>query len=281
VLGVTDQPDAENSDSERPDDTSSGGRSTGTDASTRKVANQYDRGYDYTKYWDNREYENAAERVAIRTLLKGQRFRHAADIGGGFGRLCVLLREYAEQVTLAEPSLTQLEGAKTFLVDTDIEQIQMQADDLTFDDKSLDLVTIVRVMHHIPEPAAEFAEISRVLADDGWAVIEVANYGHFVNRLKHKRRREPLPKEPVSILTSTEHGDESIAFVNHNIDTVVRQLADAGLVLDRKLSVSNLRSQRLKRMLPKPVLVGIERAVQRPFARIDFGPSIFLKLRRG
>lgn len=251
------------------------------DGARRKVANQYDRGYDYTRYWDNRDYENAAEQLAIRTLLKGQRFRHAADIGGGFGRLCLLLREYADRVTLAEPSLTQLKAAKTYLAETDIEQIQMQADDLKFDDKSLDLVTMVRVMHHIPEPAAEFAEISRVLADDGWAILEVANYGHFINRLRHKRRREPLPKDPVSILTSTEHGDESIAFVNHNIDTVVGQLVDVGLVVVRKLSVSNLRSQRLKRILPKPVLVGIERAVQRPFARIDFGPSIFLKLRKG
>ena len=27
----------------------------------KKVADQYDRGYDYTKYWDNRDYEHAAE----------------------------------------------------------------------------------------------------------------------------------------------------------------------------------------------------------------------------
>jgi hypothetical protein len=52
-------------------------------------------------------------------------------------------------------------------------------------------------------------------------------------------------------------------------------------VLDRKLSVSNLRSHRLKRLLPQRLLLSVERLVQRPLARVDFGPSIFLKLRKG
>ncbi|MEO6471666.1 MAG: class I SAM-dependent methyltransferase, partial [Aeromicrobium sp.] len=160
---------------------------------SKKVANQYERDYDYTQYWNDRDYENDAERIAIRRLLGKRRFRHAADIGGGFGRLCLLLAEYADKVTLAEPALSQLEAAKDVLIDTDVEQLQMQADDLKFEDGSLDLITMVRVMHHIPEPSQEFSEISRVLAKDGVAIIEVANYGHFVNRIKHKRAGKPLP----------------------------------------------------------------------------------------
>ncbi len=212
--------------------------------------------------------------------MGNRRFRHAADIGGGFGRLSLLLSEYAARVTLTDPSLTQLAAAEKLLAGTDIEREQMQADDLRFADGELDLLTMVRVMHHIPEPSAEFAEISRVLAADGCAIIEVANYGHAVNRLKHLRRRQPMPTGPVSILTSTEHGDDSIAFVNHNIHTVVAQLAAAGLVLERKLSVSNLRSQRLKKLLPVQVMLGLERALQRPLAGLDFGPSIFLQVRK-
>lgn len=250
------------------------------DKAGKKVANQYDRGYDYEAYWDDRDYENAAEQVALRKLLKGQRFRHAADIGGGFGRLCLLLAEYATKVTLAEPSRTQLDKAAGVLDGTDVERLQMQADALTFDDKSLDLITMVRVMHHIPEPAAEFAEIHRVLADDGWFILEVANYGHFVNRLKQLRRRGLLPAEPVSIRTSAEYGADSIAFVNHNINTVLHQLAEAGFVLDSKLSVSNLRSRRVKKLVPTKLLTVVEKAVQRPLARFNFGPSMFLKLRK-
>jgi SAM-dependent methyltransferase len=252
----------------------------GRGASRQRLANQYDRGYDYTAYWQDRDYENAAEQVALRSLLKGQRFRHAADIGGGFGRLCVLLADYATKVTLAEPSRTQLDKAEEWLDGTGIERLQMQADALTFDDKSLDLVTLVRVMHHIPQPEPEFAEIHRVLADDGWFIVEVANYGHAVNRLRHLRRRERLPAEPVSILTNAEHGEDSIAFVNHNVTTVVRQLQAAGFALDAKLSVSNLRGRRVKRLVPTRLLLLVERALQRPLARVDFGPSIFLKLRK-
>ena len=124
------------------------------DEKSKKVANQYERGYDYTKYWDNRDYENAAEHIAIRRLLKGQHYGSAADIGGGFGRLCILLRTFADKVTLAEPAASQLEAAKKVLEGTDILQVQMQADDLKFADGELDLVTMVRVMHHIPEPVS-------------------------------------------------------------------------------------------------------------------------------
>ncbi|MGA8986818.1 class I SAM-dependent methyltransferase [Aeromicrobium sp.] len=250
------------------------------DKPSKKVANQYERGYDYTKYWDNRDYENAAEHIAIRRLLKGNHFRRAADIGGGFGRLCILLRTFSDEVTLAEPAASQLEAAKKVLEGTDIAQLQMQADDLKFADGELDLITMIRVMHHLPDPTAEFAEIARVLAPGGTAIIEVANYGHFKNRRRHKKEGTPLPTEPVNIRTVKADEPDAIAFVNHNIDTVLGQLQAAGLVLDSKLSVSNLRSQKLKRALPTRALLTAERATQRRLAKKNFGPSIFLKLRK-
>ena len=246
----------------------------------KKVADQYDRGYDYTKYWDDRDYEHASEEAAIRRLLEGRHFSRAADIGGGFGRLCLLLREYADHVTLAEPSLTQLEAAKEVLAGTDVAQLQMQADDLRFADGELDLVTMVRVMHHIPEPSTEFGEIARVLAPGGTALIEVANYGHAKNRRRFKKEGRPLPVEPVSIRTAPADEPDAIAFVNHNVDTVVAQLAAAGLELQRKLSVSNLRSEKLKKVLPTGLMVAVEKQLQERLADKDFGPSIFLELRR-
>ena len=114
----------------------------------------------------------------------------------------------------------------------------------------------------------------------GTALIEVANYGHYKNRRQFKKQGRTLPTEPVSIRTQKADEPDAIAFVNHNVDTVVGQLADAGLVLQRKLSVSNLRSQTLKKVLPTGLMVGIEKALQERLASRDFGPSIFLELRR-
>jgi ubiquinone/menaquinone biosynthesis C-methylase UbiE len=241
----------------------------------KKAANQYDNdGYNYLKYWQGRDYENAAEEMAIKRLLRGKKFGQAADIGGGYGRLCVLLEKYAAKVTLAEPSKTQLDMAEEFLKGRQkIDKKLMQADNLKFKDGSLDLVTMIRVMHHLPDPGKELSEVHRVLSDDGYFVLELANYAHARNRLKHLLKRKPLPAKPVDIRSEQNKREEEIAFVNHNPKTVVAQLDKTGFEVVRILSVSNLRSPGLKKILPKPIMLSAERIMQSPFSRIYFGPA--------
>jgi len=248
----------------------------------KKKADQYnDPKHNYLHYWEGREYEHAAEEIAIRKLLHGKHFGTAVDVGGGYGRLCVLLESYADHVTLAEPSQQQLDIAKEFLKDhAEIDRSLMQADDLKLADDSIDLLTMIRVMHHLPDPSAEFAEISRVLSPDGYAVIEVANYLHMRNRLRHLARRERMPVKPVDIRSAANRRADEIPFVNHNPYTVIRQLEHAGLQVVSTLSVSNLRSVRLKKLLPREIMLGAERALQRPLATVYFGPSIFFLVRK-
>src|SRR6185369_670582 len=118
----------------------------------------------------------------------------------GYGRLCILLEDYADKVTLAEPSQQQLDIAKEFLKDHPrIERKLTQADNLDFADGSVDLLTMIRVMHHLPDPSIEFAEIHRVLSNEGVFILEVANYAHFRNRLKHVLKGKRLPTQPVDI----------------------------------------------------------------------------------
>lgn len=249
---------------------------------TKQKADQYnDPSHNYLKYWEGRDYEHAAEEMAIRRILKGKRFKHATDIGGGYGRLCLLLRNYADKVTLAEPSQQQLNIAKDFLKDhPQIERKLMQADDLKFKDGSVDLVTMIRVMHHLPQPADELKEIARVLSKDGLAIIEVANYAHARNRFKHYFKGKPLPDEPVDIRSEVNKKKGEIPFVNHNPKTVMRQFADAGLEVERILSVSNLRSPGLKKVMPKKMMLVIEDVLQPTLASMFFGPSIFFVLRK-
>jgi ubiquinone/menaquinone biosynthesis C-methylase UbiE len=255
---------------------------TKTKADTKKVADQYnDKNHNYLRYWDGRDYENESERIALRRLLKGMRFKHAADIGGGYGRLCVFLKDYADKVTLAEPSQQQLDIGKEFLKDhKGIDMVLTQADDLKFKDKSLDLITMIRVMHHLPNPTAEFAEIKRVMTDDAVFILEIANNTHFLNRIRYMLKGKKLPEEPVDIRSKKNRNKNEIAFVNHNPRTVIKQLAHEGLKVESILSVSNLRSGGIKKVLPQIVMLSLEKAMQQPLAKSFFGPSTFLVVRK-
>lgn len=248
----------------------------------KKRADQYDDpAYNYEKYWQGRDYEHEAEVLAIKKLLRGKRFGRAVDVGGGYGRLCLLLEKYADKVTLAEPSQQQLDIAKHFLRGhPEIDRRLMQADDLQFPDKSVDLITMIRVMHHLPDPAAELSEIARILSDDGYAIIEMANYSHILNRFRHLVRGERMPVKPVDIRSAANRQKNEIPFVNHNPKTVSRQLEHAGLRVERVLSVSNLRSPRLKRLLPPRAMLTVERVLQAPLSYAYFGPSIFFLVRK-
>lgn len=249
---------------------------------TKKKADQYnDPKHNYLHYWNGRDYENEAERLAITRLLTGKQFKHAADIGGGYGRLCIFLEQYADKVTLAEPSQQQLDIAKDFLKDhKEIERLLTQADDLKFKDNSLDLITMIRVMHHLPDPSVEFSEIKRVLTDDGYLVLEVANYAHARNRLKHLLRGQAMPSKPVDIRSKQNQREDEIAFVNHNPKTVIKQLAHAGLKVERTLSVSNLRLPGLKKVMSPKMMIAIEGMLQQPLAKTYFGPSTFFLVKK-
>lgn len=253
-----------------------------TRSTKKKVANQYDNdNYNYLEYWQGRDYEHAAEEIAIRRLLQGKHFNEAVDIGGGYGRLCLLLQQYADKVTLAEPSKQQLDIAKKFLKNhPEIEQKQMQADDLKFKDGSKDLITMIRVMHHLPDPTVEFSELARVLHKDGILILEMANYAHGRNRLKHAIKLQKMPLDPVDIRSEKNRRKEEIPFVNHNPRTVVKQLAHAGLKVDRVLSVSNLRSPALKKIMPSSMMLSLETFLQLALAKTYFGPSVFFLIKK-
>lgn len=253
-----------------------------TSKSTKKADQYNDPKHNYLRYWDGRDYENAAEQIAIKRLIGDKHFKNAADIGGGYGRLCIFLEKFADKVTLGEPSQQQLDIAKDFLKDhPQIDRVLTQADDLQFKDGSLDLITMIRVMHHLPDPSTEFSELARVLTDDGYLILEVANYAHGRNRIKHALKGKKLPTEPVDIRSEDRKADkDEIAFVNHNPKTVIKQLAHAGLKVERTLSVSNLRSPGLKKVVPKGAMLLAEKALQPTLAKTYFGPSVFFLVKK-
>ncbi len=247
----------------------------------KKATHYNDPNFNYADYWEGRSYENGAELLAIDKFLKDKHFKVAVDVGGGYGRLSKALTKYADKVILAEPSKQQLELAEQFLKDyPKIDRQLLQANSLKFPKGSVDLVTMVRVMHHLPDPSIEFKEIHRILNDDGYFVLEVANYGHARNRLRYFITNKPLPTEPVDIRSAKNKKKDAIAFVNHNPKTVIKQLAHAGFKVERTLSVSNLRSTLLKRFMPRPSMLMIENILQVPLTKTYFGPSIFFLVKK-
>ncbi|MDQ3093841.1 MAG: class I SAM-dependent methyltransferase [bacterium] len=244
-----------------------------------KNADQYnDPEHNYLRYWDGRDYEHAAEEIAIRRLLHDKKFKKAIDVGGGYGRLSVVLKDFSEKVYLCEPSQQQHDIAREFLKGKPkVEHVLTKGQVLPFDDGEVDLAMVVRVIHHIPDPADFFAEVSRVVKDDGYFLIEFANYSNFKNRVKHAMKAERMPHEPVDIRTDAK---SDIPFVNHNPKTVRKQLAHAGFRVEKTLSVSNFRSPSIKKFIPKSLLLKLEKSLQKPLARSYFGPSTVYLLRK-
>lgn len=246
-----------------------------------KKADQYDDPkFNYENYWVGREYEHAAEEMAIKRLLRGKHFSHAVDVGGGYGRLSKFLTKYADTVTLAEPSQQQLDIAKMYLKGTDVKQELLQAAALKLPAKSVDLVLVVRVLHHLPDPTAEFAEIARVLKPGGTFLLEFANDAHFLNRVRYGLRGKPVPKKPIDIRSEKNRNDKEPPFVNHHPKTLINKLHKAGFEVEAVLSGSNLRSPTLKRVLGKNILLGLEAVLQPMLAPIYFGPSVWLRLKK-
>lgn len=247
-----------------------------------RKADQYDDPkYNYQDYWAGREYEHAAEGMAIKRLLKGRHFGYAVDVGGGYGRLSKYLTKIADKVTLAEPSQQQLKIAEIYLKDApEVERKLLQAANLKLPNNSVDLVLVVRVLHHLPDPKAEFKEIARVLKPGGTFLLEFANDAHFLNRVRYAVKGKRVPKKPVDIRSEANKKAGEIPFVNHHPKTIIKMLQDAGFEVEAVLSGSNLRSPTLKRIFGKNILINLEKVLQPMLAPLYFGPSVWLRLKK-
>jgi SAM-dependent methyltransferase len=244
-------------------------------------ASPYGPGAGHAGSWAGRQYEHRAEVMALARLLHGHRFSHAVDVGGGYGRISVTLRRYAEQVTVAEPSIRQLELAEQYLQGhPGIETRLMDAAHLDFEDASVDLAVMIRLLRHLPDPADALSETARILKPGGYAVIEAANILHVVNRLRCLISRKATGESPAATRAAKLPLPGRIPYVNHHPERLMLQLAVCGLRVERVLSVSNLRSPLLKRVVPERLMLAAEYFMQVPLAPVYFGPSLFFLARK-
>ena len=245
---------------------------------SEKVISDYN-GYDYKKeFWEDvdRQYEDQADRMAIRKLLP-KRMEKFADIGGGYGRLANEYLKRARKIYLFDYSKTELEQAKEIYGDK-IETKAGDIYDLPFKDNELDGLMMVRVTHHLKDMKKAMAELYRVLKPGGVAVIEVANkrtLPKMARFLTGRSKVNPFDKKVANYKEISKDG-----FYNYHPKYVEEIFETTGFKCERVLSVSNFRSKTLKKMIGTDRLVKMEDTAQKALAPIRFAPSIYYKLRK-
>ena len=239
--------------------------------------------YDYPSYWDDREYEHKAEYFAIKTLLnKIPNIKIIIEVGAGYGRLFSSFSYRAKKIILSDPSASSLSLArkkirnnkKAVFIQSSLENLPNQLRGGTSD-----LVIMVRVLHHIKNIQEAFKIVAGLLKDNGYFILEFANKGHLKATLKEFYKGNltfPLDISPIDKSCKKSRKNKCLPFINYHPDEITEQLKNAGFVVVEKLSVSNIRSTFLKKIITTATLIDIEKALQKPLSHLNFGPSIFI-----
>lgn len=224
-----------------------------------------------TNFWEGqgRDYEDRAERIALRRLLPPNGGRRLLEIGAGFGRLTNEYHKY-DQVVLLDYSFSQLQHAREQFGDSD-RFLYVAADiyDLPFQRGTFDAATMIRVIHHMADVPAALAQIRRILTDEATFILEHANKQNLKAILRYALRAQ----------TWNPHSYDPVEFVELNFDFhpqyIVDKLEQANFKVETRLPVSFFRLGALKKILPTPMLASLDGLLQN--TGILYTPSIFVK----
>lgn len=103
------------------------------------------------------------------SALPKRRFGHVLGIGSAYGDELEPILEHSDRVSILEPS----DGFKsTVLNGVPVSYVKPVASgDMPFDSNSLDLITCLGVLHHIPNVSKIVDEFHRVLKPGGYALV--------------------------------------------------------------------------------------------------------------
>ncbi len=225
-----------------------------------------------TEFWDKgeREYEDRAERIALRALLPPAG-RLALELGAGAGRLTPMLAGF-EQVVLLDYSRTQMQQARARLGESPrYTFVAANVYQLPFAPGLFDGATMIRVIHHLADAPAALKEIQSVMTPGGIFILEFANKRNWKSILRYWLRRQtwsPFTPEPVE-------------FIKLNYDfhphTVQNWLREAGFRIAHQRTVSHYRIGLFKRLFPASLLAAADALVQPTGDLLQFTPSVFVK----
>ncbi len=232
-------------------------------------------GTDYEAFWRaGRAYEDLAERIALRALLPPRGHR-LAEIGAGFGRLADLYGGY-EEVYLLDYARTQVEAAqRRWGHDPRFRFVVADLYRLPFQPGVLDVVVMVRVIHHVQDVPRALREIQEALRPGGVFVLEFANKRHLKAIFRYMVRAQswsPFSPEPVEF--APLHFDFHPAWMRDRLE-------EAGFRIRRERAVSHFRHPWLKRLIPAAWLARVDGWVQGIGALWKLTPSVFVQAEAG
>lgn len=234
---------------------------------------------DYAAFWKNtgREYEDTAERIALRHMTKNIH-GSCLEIGAGYGRL---VNEYAHLctfVTLADYAENMVNQAKTNVLRLGLENvncIRANLYDIGESGMKYNNAICIRVLHHVENVPAFFEQVNRVLKQDGIFIFEYANkknLAQIIRFILKKPNANPFDYTPSKIGTGV--------YYNFHPDYIRDMLEQNGFVIEQELAVSIFRNNFIKKLLGHRFLSILERLLQKPLSRFYPSPSVFVKARK-
>src|SRR4030042_2263509 len=181
--------------------------------------------YDYPSYWEGREYEHDSEVIAIKAFLdKIPKIKTILEIGTGFGRLTPSYSFRAKKIILSDPSAKLLKIAREKNASNPkIEYLQTCMEHLPTKIRSgsIDLIIMVRVIHHLENINETLKIVSKLVRKGGYFILEFANKSNVKATFKELFKGNltfPLDIFSKDISSPRSKRKNALPFINYHPD---------------------------------------------------------------
>ncbi len=110
----------------------------------------------------------------LASFFDGKSVHRVLDIGTGSGEFIRMISDvFPEEVYIVgvDPSAEALAVAQTGNYNRKVSFLQMEGENLHFEDESFDVVSMSNAMHHLADPGKTLSEMKRVVKQGGWLLI--------------------------------------------------------------------------------------------------------------
>ncbi len=238
--------------------------------------------YDYSKYWEGRDYEHLAEKNVLKGLFSKVSGTWFIDIGGSYGRHTEQYYKKFHNCVLCDYSINSLKKAQKLHQEKRIDNVVLVAANIynmPFKDESFDVAMMIRVLHHLQKTDLAISEISRTFCNTGHLILEYANKMHIKNILKWiftLNIKNLFSTKPLTHKTSNsaEGTKAKGIFINYHPFHVKQLLENNGLKLITSKCTSFFRIPFIKRLVSNKILMFHEKLFQKLFSWTKLTPSV-------